>query len=71
MSFRLQDRRTLRIIGLWSLALANVWQWFGHRMMHFPDGVVDGAFGLVMGIGIGVLLLSMRADGRKCEAGKA
>ena len=71
MSFRLQNRRTLRIIGLWLLALANVWQWFGHRMMHFSDGVVDRAFGLLMGMGIAVLLLSIRGYGRNCEAGKA
>jgi hypothetical protein len=67
MSFRFQNRRTLLIVGSWMLALANIWQWFGHRIMHFSDGVVDGAFGLFMGVGIAVLLLSIRAHLHKCE----
>ena len=55
------------IIGLWLLALANVWQWFGHRLMHFSDGIVDGTFGLFMGVGIAALLVSIRGHFGKCE----
>jgi hypothetical protein len=69
MNFRFQNRKKLLVIGSWLLALGNIWHWFGTRM-HFSDGVVDGAFGILMGMGIATLLLSIRSNLSKCEIRK-
>jgi hypothetical protein len=69
MNLRFQNRNKLLVIGSWLLALGNIWHWFGTRM-HFSDGVVDGAFGLLMGMGIATLLLSIRSKLSKCETRK-
>ena len=70
MSFNLQNRNKLLVVGCWLLALGNVWHWVGSRVMHFSDGIVDGAFGALMGMGIATLLLSIRSNLRKCETRK-
>jgi len=59
MDLRIRNRNKLLIIGAWFLALGNIWHWFALRIVHLSDGVIDGGFGLMMGIGFGSLLLSL------------
>jgi len=57
---RLKDRKTLMNIGLVCLILGNAAHWFLHPTARFGQGLVDGTFGLLIGISIGCLLMSLR-----------
>ena len=57
---RLNDRNVMRTIGLVCLILASVWRWFVHPTGGFGSGLVDGTMGLLYGLSIGCLLLSLR-----------
>jgi hypothetical protein len=55
--FRNQNR--LLLIGMWFLACANLWHWFAPRVVHISESIIDGSFGLMTGVAIGCLLLSI------------
>jgi hypothetical protein len=57
---RLKDRNTMMRIGLVCLVLANLAHWFLRPSARFGQGLVDGTFGLLMGLSIGCLLMSLR-----------
>lgn len=59
MAFRFRNSNALLVIGLWLLALANIWHWFASRLAHISEGTTDLTFGFFMGAAIGVLLLSV------------
>ena len=62
MGFRIQlrSRNTIRVIGLVFLILASVGRWILQPAGAFGPGFVDGTTGLLYGISIGCLLLSLR-----------
>jgi uncharacterized membrane protein required for colicin V production len=59
MGFKFRNSNALLVIGLWLLALANIWHWFASHVAHFSEGITDLTFGFFMGAAIGVLLLSI------------
>ncbi len=71
MLFRLMNSKKLFTMGLLFLAIANVWHWFAQREQ-FSDKWADGLFGLLMGVGIGMLLIYLgrrrRHDGSTLQA---
>ena len=50
------------------LVAASLWKWFVHPSASFGDGPVDGITGLLYGISIASLLMSIR---RKARPGPA
>jgi hypothetical protein len=63
---RLKDHTVVLRIGLVFLILANLSRWFFHASATFSEGFVDFANGLLFGLAIGFLLLSvaMKSRGR-------
>jgi hypothetical protein len=57
---RLKDRKTLTQVGLVFLILGNAAHFFLRPTERFGQGLVDGVFGLLIGLSIGCLLLSLR-----------
>jgi hypothetical protein len=57
---RLKDHSTLMRIGLVCLLLGNLSHWFLRPTAAFGQDLVDGTFGLLIGISIGCLLASLR-----------
>lgn len=68
---RLNDGNTLRSIGLVSLILASLSRWFLHPTAGFGQGLIDGTTGLLYGVSIGCLLLSLRRTNRQCSRDEA
>lgn len=56
---RLKDPRMVFRIGLSSLALAGLAKWLLPRTGWLPIAVLDGVVGLLYGVAIGALLLSL------------
>jgi hypothetical protein len=67
---RLKDRKTVRSIGLVCLILAGLSRLFLHRTVGFGPNVIDGTIGLLYGVSIGCLLLSLRTN-RQCSHDEA
>jgi hypothetical protein len=57
---RLKDRKTLMQIGLICLILGNATHFLVRPTGSFARNLVDGVFGLLIGLSIGLLLLSLR-----------
>ncbi len=66
---RPKDRTVLMRIGMACLLAANLSRWFLHPTFRYGQSLVDGAFGLLMGVAIACLLLSLRRTARRCEGG--
>jgi hypothetical protein len=58
---RLNGRSALRSLGLVCLILASLSHLFLHPTAGFGPGLVDGTTGLLYGVSIGSLLLSLRS----------
>jgi hypothetical protein len=57
---RLKDRKTLMNVGLVCFILGQATHWFLRPTDRFAQDLVDGVFGLLIGLSIGLLLLSRR-----------
>ncbi len=62
---RLKNRRALMSIGMACLLLGNVAHYFLRPATHFGKSLADGTFGLLLGVSIGSLLLSLRLGNRR------
>jgi hypothetical protein len=58
---------TLRSIGLVCLILASLSRWFLHPTPRLGPSLVDATIGLLYGVSIGCLLLSLRRTERQCS----
>ena len=61
---RPRDPSTLMRIGLACLALGNLVHWLVRPTTRFGEGLVDGAFGALLAIAIGTILLALRQKSR-------
>ena len=57
---KLKDRNTLVRIGLVCLVIGNLLHLLARPTPAFGQGLIDGAFGLLTGLAIGCLLISLR-----------
>ena len=57
---RLKDRKTLMNVGLVCFLFGQTTHWFVRPTDRFAQDVVDGIFGLLIGLSIGLLLWSVR-----------
>lgn len=64
---RIKDRNTMRTIGLWCLVLGIGSHWLLHPAAPVAQNLVDGVFGLLFGVSISCLLLSLRRTDRACS----
>ncbi len=55
-----EDRKTMMSIGMIALILANMSHFFLHPGRPFSENLIDGIFGMLIGISIGCNLLSLR-----------
>ena len=62
---RLGDRNTMMRIGFACLIAGNLVHWFLRPSGRFGQDVVDGVFGLLIGLTIGCLLVSLRLRDRR------
>ncbi len=63
---RLKEPNTLMRIGLVCLVLGNLSR-FVHPSSNFPADLIDGMTGLLFGVSIACLLMSIRLRGRHCS----
>ncbi len=56
----LKDRKTLMNMGLVCFLIGQAVHWFLRPTDPFAQNVVDGIFGLLLGLSIGLLLWSLR-----------
>jgi hypothetical protein len=72
MIFRnpLKQPNALRTIGLICLIFASAARWFLHPTASVGPDFVDAAIGLLYGLSIGFLLVSLRRNERQCPADK-
>ena len=68
---RLQYPNVMMRVGLVLMILASVAKYFLHPTAHFGEGWADGTIGLLYGLCIGCLLLSIRLRGRRCSSDAA
>ena len=61
---RLKDRKTMTQLGLVLLILANATHFLVRPAGSAARDVVDGIFGLLIGLSIGLLLMSLRRSER-------
>ena len=64
---RIKDRNTMRTIGLWCLLLGNGLHLLIHPAAPVAQNLVDGVFGVLFGVSIGCILLSLRRTDRQCS----
>jgi hypothetical protein len=57
---RLKNRKTLMNVGLVCFLLGQATHWFLRPTDRFAQDIVDGIFGLLIGLSIGLLLWSLR-----------
>ena len=66
---RMQDHRFVMVLGLYFLVGANLFQWLSRRLTQHPsvryENLIDGVNGLLFGIAIGLLILSVWRHGRE------
>ena len=69
MTFRGRMRNPVFLMrsGMLFLIFASLWHWLVRPSARFSDGLVDGIGGLLSGIAIGCLLLSIRRRGRPAD----
>ena len=63
---RMRNPNTMMRLGMASLLVANVARYFLHPIVGFGQGLIDGTVGLLFGVAIGCLLLSLRLRDRRC-----
>jgi hypothetical protein len=61
----MKDSVFLMRLGMLFLIFASLWHWLVRPTARFSEGLVDGIAGLLNGIAIGLLLLSIRRRGRQ------
>lgn len=68
---KLQDPNLLMRLGMVFLILASLANYFLHPTSRFSEGALDGTKGLLYGLSIGFLMLSVWRRGRKSSNGAA
>jgi hypothetical protein len=72
MTFRDRfNRNPLMSIGMLSLLFGNLAHSFLHPTAHFGQSLIDGVFGLLIGISIACNLASLRRTARHCRRAEA
>jgi hypothetical protein len=61
------EERNLMLIGMAFLAVANLSRWFLHPTAGFGQDSIDGTYGVLIGVSIGCLLLSLWLRRRRCS----
>jgi len=64
---RIKDRKTMRTIGWVCLILGNGLHLLLHPAAPVAQNLVDGIYGVLFGVAIGCLLLSLRRTDRQCS----
>ena len=64
MLLKTRNPATMFRIGLTSLVVALLFQYFVHRTTRFSEGFADGASGVLFGIAIGCLIVALRLKSR-------
>ena len=64
---RIKDRKTMRTIGWVCLILGNGLPLLLHPAAPVAQNLVDGIHGLLLGVAIGCLLLSLQRTDRQCS----
>jgi hypothetical protein len=57
----------LFFIGLYFLIAANTWHWLMRHSIVLSDGWIDGIHGLLIGVAIGCMLLSIARSRSNCR----
>ena len=60
-----KEKNTLMMTGMVFLVIANLTRGVLDRLFHAGDGVTDGVYGLLLGVAITCLLMSVRAKARR------
>lgn len=68
---RLQTPNTMRTVGLVSFLLASLSHWFLQPSARLGGNLVDATTGVLYGVAIGCLLLSLRRRNRECSREEA
>ena len=68
---RLNNPTTTMRVGMSFLILASLARWFLRPSAGLPESVVDGTTGLLYGVAIACLLLSVALRGRRRSGGDA
>ena len=63
---KITNRHTLRTIGMATLALGAGWHALLPRVVPIGADLLDGVWGLLIGISIATMLLSLRRTDREC-----
>ena len=66
---RVKDHKTLMNIGLVCFLLGQAVHWFLRPTDRFAQDVVDGIFGLLLGLSIGLMLWSLRLRQKASKEG--
>src|SRR5260221_13803288 len=66
---RFGNPNTMMRIGMAFLLIANVARYFLRPTSAISQGWIDGSVGLLFGLAIGSLLLSLRRRSRRCRIG--
>jgi hypothetical protein len=61
---KITNPNTLRTIGMMTLAVGSTSHYLLHRVAPAAENLSDGLWGLLIGISIGCLLLSLRRPAR-------
>jgi hypothetical protein len=69
--FNRPQNKPLMMTGMASFAVANAWHWLStHPAGRIPEDLSDGVFGLLYGVAIACILLSLRSR-RTCSRDEA
>jgi hypothetical protein len=66
-----KDRSTIMRMGMACLLLGNLLHYFIRPAGQLGQDVVDGGFGLLLGLAIALLVLSLRRTGPHCSSHEA
>lgn len=67
---RLKDPKHMMLMGVSCVALANIWPRFLHLTFNLGPDFIDAVRGLLYGLGIGLMLLSVRLKSRQQRCGE-
>ncbi len=66
---RLKNHKALMMLGMVFLIIANLWPRFIHLVVDLSPDWIDATHGMLYGLAIGLLLLSVRLNCRQRRGG--